>query len=218
MRNFEDCKAEVFRRSEERIKERKRTRNRVMACCIPVCLLLVAGGLYIRPLLEPVDEMGRKSEEDCAIPEREPGGVADDVLSGSTAYISVEVIDKTGETERVREIAGTKRADKLCRFMDSFFSMTPATNTSIADGTEKESMLDTPTTDYIDKDCDTILDGMEIKCGSEEQAVNYKLVFKKSTGMQFVFLLHENCLYNEMNGCEVELSDEQLSELMTLIE
>lgn len=64
MRSLEDCKAEVFRRSEERIKERKRNRNRVLVCCIPLCLLLVAGGIYICPLLEPVDENLKVNKED----------------------------------------------------------------------------------------------------------------------------------------------------------
>ena len=40
MRSFEERKAEVFRRSENRIKERKRNRNRILAMCIPICLVI----------------------------------------------------------------------------------------------------------------------------------------------------------------------------------
>lgn len=36
MRNFEERKAEIFRRSDERIKERKRTRKRLFLCFLPV--------------------------------------------------------------------------------------------------------------------------------------------------------------------------------------
>ena len=39
MRELDECTAEVFRRSEKRIKERRRKRNRVLALCIPVCLI-----------------------------------------------------------------------------------------------------------------------------------------------------------------------------------
>ncbi|MBE6608913.1 MAG: hypothetical protein E7633_10220 [Ruminococcaceae bacterium] len=40
MREITECTAEVFRRSENRIKERKRNRNRILAMCIPLCLIL----------------------------------------------------------------------------------------------------------------------------------------------------------------------------------
>jgi hypothetical protein len=40
MRELDECRAEVFRRSENRRKERKKRRNRVIAWCIPLCLLI----------------------------------------------------------------------------------------------------------------------------------------------------------------------------------
>ena len=98
MRNLEDCKAEIFRRSEERIKERKRARKRVLACCIPLCLLLVAGGLYLRPLLEPVDHMGGTNAGPTPVPERELGG-SDVVLYGKVVrYVSVTLAEGTGKS------------------------------------------------------------------------------------------------------------------------
>lgn len=51
MRNLNECRAEVFRRSENRIKERKKRRNRMLACCIPLVLcvtVLVSTGLLDR--------------------------------------------------------------------------------------------------------------------------------------------------------------------------
>lgn len=39
MRDLSDYRAEIFRRSEEKIKERKRARNRALAFCIPLCLV-----------------------------------------------------------------------------------------------------------------------------------------------------------------------------------
>ena len=47
MRNFEERKAEVFRRSENRIKERKRNRNRILAMCIPLCLVVTVWSIMI---------------------------------------------------------------------------------------------------------------------------------------------------------------------------
>ncbi|MDE5995971.1 MAG: hypothetical protein K2G56_03545 [Eubacterium sp.] len=39
MRELNECTAEVFRRSEKRIKKHRRIRNRVLAVCIPLCLV-----------------------------------------------------------------------------------------------------------------------------------------------------------------------------------
>ena len=47
MRDLNECKAEIFRRSENRIKERKKHRNRVLSLCIPLCL--VVGALLMLP-------------------------------------------------------------------------------------------------------------------------------------------------------------------------
>ena len=49
MRELNDCTAEVFRRSEKRIKERRRMRKRVLAVCIPLCLIITIGSVAILP-------------------------------------------------------------------------------------------------------------------------------------------------------------------------
>lgn len=48
MRNFEQRKAEVFRRSEERIQLRRKQRNCILAFCVPLCLILTvwSAGLF----------------------------------------------------------------------------------------------------------------------------------------------------------------------------
>ena len=45
MRELNECTAEVFRRSEKRIKERRRNRIRILAFCIPCCLVLTVWGV-----------------------------------------------------------------------------------------------------------------------------------------------------------------------------
>lgn len=42
MRDLSEYKAEIFRRSEEKIRERKKLRNRAFAFCIPLCLVFAA--------------------------------------------------------------------------------------------------------------------------------------------------------------------------------
>ena len=48
MRELNECRAEVFRRSEKRIKARKR-RNSVLAWCIPLCLLIGVWSMSSEP-------------------------------------------------------------------------------------------------------------------------------------------------------------------------
>lgn len=50
MRNFEQRKAEVFRRSEERIHTRRKQRNCILAFCIPLCLILTVWSAGLFPI------------------------------------------------------------------------------------------------------------------------------------------------------------------------
>jgi hypothetical protein len=49
MRNLDECRAEVFRRSEARIKARKRRRNAILTACVPVALCVALLWLVKQP-------------------------------------------------------------------------------------------------------------------------------------------------------------------------
>ncbi len=93
MRNFEERKAEVFRRSENRIIERKRNRNHLLAWCVPMCLILTVWSVTILPAMMAVmgnargagSESGNKGGEAV---EDTNGKGAD--LPGNGAYGSVD--------------------------------------------------------------------------------------------------------------------------------
>ena len=55
MRNFEERKAEVFRCSEKRIKERKARRNHILMVCIPLVLCITLLGAFLFPGAIPED-------------------------------------------------------------------------------------------------------------------------------------------------------------------
>lgn len=216
MRKLEDCKAEVFRRSEERIKERKRVRNRVLACCIPLCLLLVAGGLYVRPLLEPVDECS-KSGGTNQMPERELGGLDVTLFGGAAKYLSVMVTEGTGSVAVSKNVTDAETVEELCGYMAMYFDMSGTKESYLEDGADGTSgglagtVREEVNTAGTDRD--TIKDELNIKYDLEEPLADYKLVFRKPTGEEMFFRLYENNLYNEENGCVVKLSDEMSTEL-----
>lgn len=58
MRNFEECKAEVFRRSEKRIMQRRQRRNHILMACIPLVLCITIWGAFIFPNLTPEGVIG----------------------------------------------------------------------------------------------------------------------------------------------------------------
>ena len=216
MRNLEDCKAEVFRRSEERIKERKRTRNRVLACCIPLCLLLVAGGLYLRPLLEPVDEIGGLYSGGTVISDRILGGLDIELYSSVTEYTSVTITDRTGSKEVSRRVADREVLGELCGFLATYFDMSGITvKKETADGADGASGGKPLFGSTVG---DTIHEELEEKYGLEEPLAEYTLVFRLSTGEERRFRLHENYLYNESTGCVVTLSDDRLAALKAQLE
>ncbi len=50
MRDLNECKAEIFRLSENKIKEKKRRYNRIIALCLPLCLILTICTFAVIPL------------------------------------------------------------------------------------------------------------------------------------------------------------------------
>lgn len=55
MRNLNECQAEVFRRSEKRIKERKQRRNHILMACIPLVLCITLFSAFLLPGVLPED-------------------------------------------------------------------------------------------------------------------------------------------------------------------
>lgn len=215
MRNLADCKAEVFRRSNERIKERKRKRNRVLACCIPLCLLLVAGGIYIRPLLQPADELLGTTNEH-RIPDRELGGIAENSLPGTARYSSVEITDRTGDAEVFRKVTASDAVEELCRIVTESFAATDHTTGS---GNKTSGNVKENVETAAGQDRDTIIDEvLKTKFCSQEKQADYTLIILANDGAEFVYRLCGNVLYDDRNDCAVTLTDTQLSVLKTQIE
>ena len=61
MRELDECTAEVFRRGEQRLKERRRKRARVLALCVPVCLIAALYSVMRFSALMPTGELGNRA-------------------------------------------------------------------------------------------------------------------------------------------------------------
>ena len=221
MRNLEDCRAEVFRRSEERIIERKRKRNRVLACCIPLCLLLVVGGLYLRPLLKPVDESMKSGGTDI-VSDRVLGGMNFELYGHALECLSVTLTQGAGSAAVSKTFTDTETLGDLYGCMAMYFDLSGTDAIGGLDGADGATGGLPETTgkesDVNGTDRDTMEEEIKFKYGLEEKPADYTLVFRKPTGEETEFRLYENNLYNESNGCVVTLSDGQLSVLKAQLE
>lgn len=61
MRDLNECTAEVFRRSGERIKEMKRVRRRVLAVCVPLCFCVAV--ISVLALYQPVTKADMSKDD-----------------------------------------------------------------------------------------------------------------------------------------------------------
>lgn len=56
MRDLSECKEEIFRRSESRIRQRRKRRISIAVSCIPVCLCLSLYSALILPSMMPANQ------------------------------------------------------------------------------------------------------------------------------------------------------------------
>ena len=100
MRSLDECKAEIFRRSEMTIRRRKQTRNRILAVCIPLCLCIGAIGVIS-------GGFDAKSENMAAAPESI-------YKNGSSTYLHEEAVGEdvqTSAVESTRPLSGITGQD-----------------------------------------------------------------------------------------------------------
>lgn len=217
MRNLEECKVEVFRRSKERIKTRKKMKQRVTVCCASLCILLVAGVALQR--FGPVDELFMIHSDGA-------------VESVAPEYASVRST-KDGSSYQLHYRTSDKEAAKSSYdVLAQFFGDEVTTEQNISKGeAEGDVLFGNPTGEEADfsitdgKDPlirDTIKDDIKYKlnaaCGSTEQATIYEFIFRIEEGEKAVFRLIGNELTDKTNDRKIVLTEEQLSALKTQFE
>lgn len=92
MRTLEQCKAEVFRRSEEKIRKRKVVRRCVIAACLPLCLFVSFWAVMILPAMMPAKSADSTAENAAPM---EFYNDTEKEMSTSTATVAVVVAGET---------------------------------------------------------------------------------------------------------------------------
>lgn len=184
MREINECTAEVFRRSEKRIKERKRNRNRILMCCIPFLICITVFSATILPAMMPASNKDSAAEENMQISDA-------DGSAGSTAcsYVSVEV--KSKDTEHSKLITDKLNVDQL------YFSILDATeiNADVGESPDDDG------NDFENKE-------------SASGTVNYEFTFKTAEGDASTYRLAGNILFCVETEQTIYLSDEQYNRII----
>lgn len=111
MRDLDECKAEIFRRSEEKIKQRRKARRKMMTGGLSLCLCLVVGTAVIVPALSSKKSTAEGTMDEELHAEELPGAI--DVLSveienlpGTAPYYQTltDEAEVTGLYERIRDL------------------------------------------------------------------------------------------------------------------
>ena len=88
MRTFEERKAEIFLRSENRIKQRRKNRRRILSVCIPLCVILIVGSAAL-PRLLPVG-YDRVEQENSFEIKDESGDKLDYIVNDEDGFDGIE--------------------------------------------------------------------------------------------------------------------------------
>ena len=105
MRNFEERKAEIFRRSELKMKQKRQRRNRFIACGVPVfiCIVGLAVGSFV---LKPTKMQNAEGEKGDGLPNMSETPISNSMTVSSNDYS----IYLTGyEETQIKEVQGVLR-------------------------------------------------------------------------------------------------------------
>lgn len=190
MRNFEERKAEVFRRSENRTKERKRNRNRILALCIPLCLILTVWSVMILPAMLPAGK-DSGAEQDMEF----NGSINDaDGAEAKHIYLSVEV--KGNDSDFYSEITDASGVTGVYENVFLAFEGQGAGNSM--SGVIQENTSDGKT---------------KVSADNSKDSHSYTITMNAADGSNRMYLLDNNILKDVTFNRTTILTDEQLANL-----
>ena len=195
MREINECTVEVFRRSEKRIKERKRNRNRILALCIPLCLIVTVWSVMILPAMMPANKSNNNAGEGMDM----MGGV-----DGTDAtFVRVEVMSNgTATQSSVLKEDATEVAQIYYTVQSSFVSSGGGNKESVNEEAEDDAL--TENKDYS-------------QSGTTNLSSGFRIIFTTENGTQTIYSLSGDKLINETTKQETTLTEDQRSNLLDML-
>ena len=196
MREINECTVEVFRRSEKRIKERKRNRNRILALCIPLCLIVTVWSVMILPAMLPASKSDNSAGEGMDIMGSVDGTEA--------AFVRVEVMSTgTATQSSVLKDDAAEVAQIYYTVQSSFVN---------SGGGNKESANEKPEDDALTEENKDYS-----QSGTTNLSSGFRIIFTAENGIQKIFSLDGDKLINETTKQETILTEDQRSNLLNML-
>ena len=201
MRELNECRAEVFRRSENRIKERKRNRNRILAMCIPLCLIVMVWSVTILPGMLPAgkDAAGENLAQTPGNLEDADGAVGSAGESKTHGFVSVTVKDG----EYTCELTDASVVNKV--FQQIF-------DIQEANGEYKDSA------DMQEPEVDGDAEHKDAASNATTNAGSITITMTSADGSKRVYTLNGLTLYDETLEKGYELTEAQRNDLLVALE
>lgn len=196
MREINECTAEVFRRSEKRIKERKRNRNRILAFCIPLCLIVTVWSIMILPAMMPASKSDNNAGEGMDIMGSVDGTAA--------AYVRVEVMSTgTATQSAILKDDADEVAQIYYTVQSSFVNYGGGNKESAKEEAEDDALTD-ENKDYS-------------QSGTTNLSSGFRIIFSTENGAQTIYSLSGDKLINETTKQETILAEDQRSNLLNML-
>ena len=187
MRDLNECTEEVFRRSEKKIKERRKKRNRILALCIPLCLIVTVCSVMILP------SMRTKSDNSEMVGESSGNG------SPFYSYTAVEIQNIGLSPEHYEKVTDKVTVTNLFNSIHSLFADVDGkvpNGSEIFEAVESDENYGQPE--------------------ASSKSKGYTIIFTTDDGSQSVYNLSENTLLNVNTNETAVLSDAQVEELLVV--
>lgn len=196
MRELNELKAEIFSRSEKRIKERKRKRAAVLALAVPICITVAVCSATLLPKITSDGADGFLEEVTGNLQDNENGSLV-------CSYTEVTVYG-TGDTIDDAAVTITDEVRVTQIFQAVFTGENEATSGS---NTMPEDSLQDSNGDPTKHENDNL----------KGPALVITLTFATAEGDTTTYTLSGNEVTNIDEGVTTILSDEELSELKELL-
>lgn len=200
MKEMQEYTAEVFRRSEKRIKERRRVRNRVLSLCIPLCLTVALCSVMLLPTLQPIGPDGALDQVPADQPSQETA--PENAVGGTGSFVSVIIKGFSVGSDGTQAITDPDQVTSVHRVVLNLYKEAPT-------GTPEDS----PDEDPMIPPGDAFEDYQN---GSSADCPEYTIIFTSSDGANATYILKGYKLCDVNNAVDIQLSDMQLKELKTV--
>ena len=188
MRNFEERKTEIFRRSEERIKECKAKRNHILVVCVTFCFILTILSVTILPAVFPTE---------------------------TDSFVSVDItgVDENGaQTETVTDSA---KVNEIYSAILNLYKASDAGTSLEGNHTQDSGAIKGDS--YGSESSGTKNDGNSLVILDIVLKKEYRICFNTADGSEIQFVLRKNILCNTENDTRIRLSKKQIEELLVIL-